>query len=227
MIVYGKQIFFYIVQKHRELIRAVYVTKQLDTSVYQELRRLNVPIRRIDNKKAQALSRGGNHQGFLLEIEEYRFTPFENVKDERFLVILYNITDVGNIGSLVRTAYALGVDGVVVTGLKQLQMSGVIRRSSGAALDMPIALETNLLQVMKELQDRAFHIYGATMEGEDIRKVATHTPKALLLGSEGEGLPKKALERCDTLVKVVMRRDFDSLNVAAAGAILIDRMRDE
>lgn len=227
MIVYGKQVFFHILKKHPEIIRSVYVAKRIDKAIIDAIRRSKVPLRYIDNKKAQQLSRGGNHQGLLLEIEDFAFTPFENVKDEHFLVILYGITDVGNIGSIVRTAYALGVDGVVVSGLKHLEMSGVIRRSSGAALDLPIVLETNLLKVIKELQDRNFHIYGATMDGKDIRKVQIASKKALLLGSEGEGLPRKALERCDTNVQVAMARDFDSLNVAAAGAILIDRMRDE
>ncbi len=227
MVVYGKQIFFYLLQKHPELIKKVLVTKPLDQRVYNDLRKRGKIVATIDNKKAQALAHGGNHQGVLVEIEEYRFTPFKDVKEQNFFVILSQITDVGNIGSIIRSAYALGVDSVIVTGLRQLKMDGVIRRSSGAALDMPIVMETNIFDVIKELQDQDVKVYGADMSGEDVRKKSFKHKKAIVLGSEGEGLSKKVLHKVDEVVKIVMAREFDSLNVAAAAAIFIDRMRDE
>ncbi len=227
MIVYGKRIFAYLLARHSEMIRRIYALKELDTKSFAQLKKLGVPVVRIDNKKAQALSRGGNHQGILVEIEDFHFAPFEEIKEGDFIVVLHGITDVGNIGSIVRTAYALGVDGIVVSGLKQLEMSGVVRRSSGAALDMPIALRENLLEVIKELQDRGLRVYAADMSGGDLRKERFGSKRALVLGSEGVGIPRKALERCDKTLRIVMERDFDSLNVAAAAAIFIDRMRDE
>jgi len=227
MIVYGKQVFLYILERHPELIQRVYVTKPLEKELFGRLRRAGIEVVTIDNKKAQSLSRGGNHQGVLLEIEEFRFTPFAQIKESSFLVVLHGVTDVGNIGSIVRTAYALGVDGVVISGLKQLKMSGVIRRSSGAALDMPIALKENIFDLIKELQDVGMHVYGADMGGEDVRSAQVAPRRAIVLGSEGEGIPKKALQKCDKTLKITMERPFDSLNVAAAAAIFIDRMRDE
>ncbi len=143
------------------------------------------------------------------------------------MVVLFGVSDVGNIGSIVRSAYALGADGLVVSGMKSLNMEGVIRRSSGAALDMPIALEPNVLDLMKELKDVGFTLFCADMEGTDVRKWRFEGKRAILLGSEGEGLPHKVVRKCDESLKIVMKRDFDSLNVAAAAAIFIDRMRDE
>lgn len=227
MIVYGKQIFFYIIQRHPKLIKRVLLSKKIAPKLLQEVKRLNIPIETIDNKKAQALSRGGNHQGFLLEIEEFRFTPFKDIKQESFLVVLYGVTDVGNIGSIVRSAYALGADGLVLSGIKSMQMAGVIRKSSGAALDLPIALKSNIFDLIKELHDCATTIYCAHMDGEDVRALSFCHKRAIILGSEGEGINKKVLKRCDQRIKIEMKRDFDSLNVAAAAAIFIDRMRDE
>ncbi|SMC08365.1 23S rRNA (guanosine(2251)-2'-O)-methyltransferase RlmB [Nitratiruptor tergarcus] len=226
MIVYGKQIFTYIVDKHPHIIKHVYVSKELDKKDFAKLRALGIKVVRVDNKKAQSLSRGGNHQGVLLEIDDFLFATLQSIKEESFLVLLYGVTDVGNIGSIVRSAYALGAGGVVVSGLKSLKMEGVIRRSSGAALDLPIVLYPNLLDLMKELQDSGTKIYGADMQGEDVRKVHFVGKRAILLGSEGEGLPKKALQKCDKRLQIKMEREFDSLNVAAAAAIFIDRMRD-
>ena len=227
MIVYGKQIFLYILRRHPDLIQKVLLSKNIDTKLLQEIRKQNIPIQRIDNKKAQALSRGGNHQGFLMEIEEFSFAPFEDIKSERFLVILYGVTDVGNIGSIVRSAYALGADGLILSGIGSLQMEGVIRRSSGAALDLPIALRSNIFDVIKELKDCQTKIYCADMNGVDVREMKFDKKRAIILGSEGEGIGAKVLSRCDEKLRISMKRPFDSLNVAAAAAIFIDRMRDE
>ncbi len=227
MLVYGKQIFFYLLDRHPDLIKEIYLSKQIDPKLFSKISKLGVTVERVDNKKAQALAKGGNHQGFLLKIKDFVFTEFGQLKQENFLVLLYGITDVGNIGSIVRSAYALGADGLVVSGINSLRMEGVIRTSSGAALDLPIALVPNVYGLIKELKDSQFQVYAADMSGEDVRKVEFWGKRAILLGSEGEGLPKKAIQKCDQTLKIEMKRDFDSLNVSAAAAIFIDRMRDE
>lgn len=227
MIVYGKQVFLYILRHHPELIKKVLLSKNIDTKLLQEIRKQNIEIQKIDNKKAQALSRGGNHQGFLMEIKEFSFARFDDIKSGHFLVILYGVTDIGNIGSIVRSAYALGADGLILSGINSLQMEGVIRRSSGAALDLPIVLRSNIFDVIKELKDCQMQIFCADMSGEDIRNIKFDGKRAIILGSEGEGIGRKVLLRCDRKLKISMKRPFDSLNVAAAAAIFIDRMRDE
>ncbi len=227
MLVYGKQIFFYLLDRHPDLIQEIYLSKQIDPKLFSKISKLGVKVERVDNKRAQALAKGGNHQGFLLNIKDFVFAKLSELKREKFLVLLYGITDVGNIGSIVRSAYALGADGLVVSGINSLRMEGVIRTSSGAALDLPIALVPNVYDLIKELKDSQFQVYAADMSGEDVRKMSFKGKRAILLGSEGEGLPKKAIQKCDQTLKIEMKRDFDSLNVSAAAAIFIERMRDE
>jgi len=225
MIVYGKQIFLYILQKHPGIIKRVFFSKKIDDGVFKKVKNLNISILNIDNKKAQSLSHGGNHQGFLLEIEDFSFSDINSLKEKDFLVILYGITDVGNIGSIIRTSYALGVDGIIITNVKNVKAQGFIRTSSGAALDMPIALYYNAYDLINELKMKNFTIYVASLEGKDVRKARFDKRKALILGSEGEGVPAKLSKKSDHGIKIIMERDFDSLNVSAAAAILIDRMR--
>ena len=135
------------------------------------------------------------------------------------------ITDVGNIGAIVRSAYALGADGVIVTGLKTLPLEPVVRSSTGALFDLPFNVTTNLYDVLTELKNAGHRLYGAVMEGEDVRDIAFEGKRALLLGNEGEGIPARAVRRLDQGVKIAMAHGFDSLNVSAAGAILMERMR--
>lgn len=225
MIIYGKQIFLFMLDKYPQMIEEIYLTKEVDKKLFSRLVKLNVEIKRPDNMKAQALARGGNHQGFLLKVSEYEFTPFSEIKNGDFVLVLAGVTDVGNIGAIVRTAYALGVSGVVISMVKQVNAEGIIRSSSGTMLDMPVALSKDIGTVINELKQSSFSVYGADMSGEDVRDCKFEGKKALVLGSEGMGLTNKVLNMCDKKIKIKMQREFDSLNVSVASALLCDRMR--
>jgi len=225
MIIYGKQVCLYVLEKHFDIIREIYLSKEIDKSIFEKLKKLGKKIVKIDNKKAQALAKGGNHQGFFLEVEEFSFTPFKEIKNYNFLLLLYKITDSGNIGAIIRTAYALGVDGIVICDIKSVKTETIARTSSGALFDMPISLVPNISEVINELKQTGKKIYAANLEGTDIEKIKFTEKKALILGSEGEGIPKKILKKADEAITIKLKKDFDSLNVSAAAAILCYRMR--
>lgn len=226
MLIYGKQVFLYILEKYPDLIEEIILSKEIDKTLFSKISRLNKKIIKVDNQKAQALAKGKNHQGFFLRVKDYELVPFESMKNFNFLVVLVGVTDVGNIGAVIRSAYALGVDGIVISDVKSLNFEGVARTSSGALLDMPICLMPNTLDLMNELKQVDFTLFGATMSGVDVRDVTfNYSKKALFLGSEESGLNKKVLNKIDKKISIVMSRDFDSLNVSTAAAILIDRMR--
>ncbi len=191
--------------------------------MFNKLAKLGVKINRVDNKKAQAMARGGNHQGIIAEVEEIEFTPLKELCKNDFLLVLCGITDVGNIGSIARTAFALGVDGIVISGLNSVNLEGAVRTSSGALFDIPLAFEKNPLEVVNQLRMSKFTAYGSSLDG-DCRIEKRSGKKALFLGSEGEGLSNKIVKSMDKLVKIEMKNGFDSLNVSVAAGILIDRM---
>ena len=225
MILYGKQIFFYIAKHYPDLIEEVYLAKDVDKKVFSTITKLNKKIVKLDPMKAQSMARGGNHQGFLLKTSFIEFADVKDLKKEDFLLVLVGITDVGNIGAIIRSAYAFGVDGVIVSGVSSIAFEGVVRSSSGSALAMPIALFKDTATLVNELKQIGFTTYAADMSGEDIRDVTFKNKKVLFLGSEGEGISNRILKMCDKKLKITMDREFDSLNVSAAAAILCDRMR--
>lgn len=224
MILYGKQIFLYVLKYKADLIKRVYLAKECDKRLFARIKSLNVPIEKLDFKRAQALARGGNHQGFLAQIEPLEFSTLEDIKDKNFLLMLYGLSDVGNIGAICRSAYALGVDGLIVSGIKSLNLEGILRTSSGAVFELPIVLISDGLSAINELKQKNFYLYASVLDGNNIKNVNIKDKKVLILGSEGEGVPKKALSRCDEMVSINMVREFDSLNVSAAAAILCDRI---
>jgi 23S rRNA (guanosine2251-2'-O)-methyltransferase len=221
MIVYGKRIFYYILKNYKNIVNEIILSKKLDTKEFRELQKFNIPIKITDNKKAQSLARGGNHQGYFLDIN---FTPKESkhLKDLKSVLILDNITDMGNIGAIIRTAYSLGVDTIIITGINELKWENVIRMSAGAAIDMPILVIKNILDVINDLKTNKFKIIGADMGGN--KNIEKTEKMALIMGSEGEGFTKKVKSKLDEIASIEMKRNFDSLNVSVASGILMDRI---
>lgn len=225
MIVYGKQVSLYILNNFPEIIEEVYLQKEIDKKLFYRFQNLGKKIVRVDFKKAQSMAKGGNHQGYLLRVKDIGFANFKEIKDSsNFLLILYNITDVGNIGAIVRTAYVFGVDAVIITAQKNFFLEPIIRSSAGAMLNMPMVLYSNALDLINELKMVGFEVYGAGFGGKDIREVKFGQKKAIFLGSEGEGMPGKIVSKMDDKITINMVRSFDSLNVSAASAIICDRI---
>lgn len=223
MVVYGKHIVELILLKYQYLIENIYLAKEVDKSFFGLLKKTKKQIIKLDAKKAQAMARGGNHQGYLLEIKPLEVLEFSKIKEMDFVLVLCGISDVGNLGSIFRSAYALGVDGIVVCGIKDFKQEGVLRASSGAMLGMPFCVVHNPLDVINELKQSDFTLFGTSMQSKDLQN-ALSGKKALFLGSEGYGLSNKILAKMDYNLTIPMKREFDSLNVGVAGAILIDRM---
>ncbi|ACM92222.1 23S rRNA methyltransferase [Nautilia profundicola AmH] len=219
MIVYGKRVVEYIIQKHGNIVKELLIAKKLDKKELNKLKQFKINF--IDNKTAQKISRNGNHQGYFAKID---FTPGEWEITGNKIVILDGVTDMGNIGAITRTAYALGVDLLIITGIKELKWPQVIRTSAGAALDMKILTYHNILDLINILKTKGYIIAGADMGGEC--KIEADK-LALILGNEGEGLKKKVKEKLDKILSIEMKNGFDSLNVSVAAGILIDRITNE
>ena len=224
MIIYGKQVCLHALIEHESAIKTVYVAKKgiLPQKLYEQYKDR---IKFLEERWAQKMSKGGNHQGLLVDMNEILQSDLTSMKKNSFILVLDTLTDTGNIGAIVRTAYALGVDGIIASGVKSLNLAAITRTSSGALLDMPFMIVPNILDVLNELKQVEFEVYGASMEGTALNDCEFKSKKVLVMGSEGDGISKRAKSKIDMMVKIEMQREFDSLNVSAAAAIFIDRMR--
>lgn len=223
MIIYGKQVFLYYLEHHKEKIEEIYLAKEIDKPLFNKIAKCGVKIQKLDFIKAQAMATGGNHQGFLAKVKDYEFCDFNSLKKSDFLLILYNLNDVGNIGAIIRTAYALGACGIVIIA-KDINAANITRTSQGAIVDMKIALSNDALTCINELKQTGFSIIASAKDGKSIVGYKKEGKKALILGNESEGIPNKILSKCDEIVGIKMSNNFDSLNVGAACAILCDRI---
>ncbi|ARR02803.1 rRNA methyltransferase, TrmH family, group 3 [Campylobacter vicugnae] len=225
MIIYGKQLFLHLLKHHKDKLEEIYLAKEVQKDIFNQIAKVGLKIQKVDNQKAQALARGGNHQGFLAKVKDYEFATLNEIKKSDYLVILYGLSDVGNIGAITRTAYALGAGGIVIVGKNEnLAMQGVVRASSGAAYELPIVLCSDGLSLINELKQVGFKIYAANAGGKSAKEFKFESKIVLIMGSEGEGIPNKVLQKCDDILGVNMRKDWDSLNVSVAFGILFDRI---
>ncbi len=224
MIIYGKQLFLHVLKNYPDRLKKVYLSKECDKKLFSTIADATSDIVRVDNKIAQSLSRGGNHQSFIAEIKDLEYSDFQTVKNANFLVILNEITDVGNIGAIIRSAYSFGADAVIISGIKSINLEAIIRTSSAAVFELPIVLYPSTADMVNELKQVGFTTYGADKGGINVCTVKFDKKIALMMGSEGDGIKKRIKDKLDKIISIKMARDFDSLNVSAATAVICDRI---
>ncbi|MDP3014354.1 MAG: 23S rRNA (guanosine(2251)-2'-O)-methyltransferase RlmB [Candidatus Subteraquimicrobiales bacterium] len=236
-IIEGKNAVLEALRGSRKLKKVLIATGLKESAVLDEIKSLakekSVPLFVTDRKKLDGLSRGGVHQGVLAYVEPLAYLHLNkflnSLGEENNIVILLldEVTDPQNLGSLVRTAEAAGVKGIVLTKRRSVGVTpAVVKASAGAIEYVPLIQVSNLVLAIEELKKANFWIIGADMAGEKTYFEADLKGRiCLALGSEGKGLSRLVKEKCDFLVNIPMHGRISSLNVAVAGAILLFEAR--
>ncbi|WP_099555610.1 TrmH family RNA methyltransferase [Hartmannibacter diazotrophicus] len=161
------------------------------------------------------------HQGVALEVEPLPALKTRDLGDARLVLALDQITDPHNVGAILRTATALGVDAVMTTARHSPAESGVLAKSASGALDMmPIIEVRNLGDALEDAKAEGFQVVGLDSEGpESLEETELRAPVLLVLGAEGKGLRQRTREICDTLARLDMPGPIKSLNVSNACAL--------
>ena len=165
-----------------------------------------------------------NHQGIIIDMEDYQYTPLNKILDREDdkILLLDHILDPHNFGAIIRTAVAAGIKTIIIPNDRQVLVnSTVVKTSVGAVFDINIVLVTNLNNTIKILKDNGFWIYGTVMSGEDYREVDYNGKVCLIIGNEEKGMSKLVKESCDFLITIPISPKIDSLNASVAAGILI------
>jgi 23S rRNA (guanosine2251-2'-O)-methyltransferase len=194
-----------------------------------------LPVYERPRAELDAISRGARHEGVVMIAGPYGYASLEDgvlakARAPATLLCLDEVTDPGNVGSILRTAAAFGVDGIIVPKDRSAPINGTVVRVSMAATELvPIARVTNLARTIDALGRDGFTTVGLDASAEHTLDAIDLTgPVALVLGSEGEGLRRLVRERCTHLARIPMSPPLDSLNVAVATAVaLYERQRQQ
>jgi 23S rRNA (guanosine2251-2'-O)-methyltransferase len=191
-----------------------------------------VRVERVQADVIARQARGGVHQGVVAEVEGgSTYTVEELVSGARgtpLIVVLDGIEDPHNLGAIVRTAEAVGVDGVIVQNRRSAALDGVAAKAAAGALaHVRIAEVVNIARAIEELKTLGVWTTGLAGEATTSYDAVDFTlPSAVVLGAEGTGLRRLVRERCDRLASIPMGGQVGSLNVSvAAGVTLFEAAR--
>ena len=226
MLVYGRNVAERIF-KDENLLKKVRKL-EIEEKYYSKIKNLlgklpNNKIKIARNHEIDNLIKD-NHQGIIIDMEGYQYTPLDKVlkRGDDKVLILDHILDPHNFGAIIRTAVAAEFNAIIVPNYRQVLVnSTVVKTSVGAVFDINIVLVTNLNNTIKILKDNGFWIYGTVMNGEDYRNVDYDEKTCLIIGNEEKGMSKLVKESCDFLITIPISPKIDSLNASVAAGILI------
>lgn len=223
MYVFGKNVANELIKKN-EKIKKVYIYKNFqDKNIISDLQKKNISITYCEKNELDKLA-NGNHQGIILSIPDYEYCDVSKmVNDENALiVILDHLEDPHNLGAIIRTSEAAGVNGIIIPKDRSVSVnSTVMKVSAGALENMNIACVTNLNNTIKYLKENGFWIVGTDMNGTPYDEIDYKGKIAIVVGNEGNGMSKLVSESCDFIASIPMRGKINSLNASVATGIII------
>ena len=223
MYVFGKNVAEEVIKKN-EKIKKAYIYKDFnDKNLISALQKLKISIVYCEKYELDKLA-NGNHQGIILSIPDYEYCdPSEMISaDDSLIVILDHIEDPHNLGAIIRTCEAAGVNGIIIPKDRSVLVnSTVMKVSAGALENVEIACVTNLNNTIKYLKDNGFWIVGTDMKGTSYDKIDYSGKTAIIIGNEGKGMSKLVRESCDFIASIDMRGTINSLNASVATGIVV------
>ena len=220
MLAYGKNVLLMMNPKE---IKKVYISKN-DVEIKSFLKENKIHFVVTSNDVLNKMVKG-NHQGVVIEREEFKYFELKDIQDEEFLVILDHLEDPHNFGAIIRTAEAAGIKTIIIPKDRSVSVNDtVIKTSVGTTSNVKIVKVTNIAETIKKLQKEGYFVYGTSMDGKDCRDVDFSGKKVLIIGNEGKGISKIVEEKCDEIISIPMKGEVNSLNASVAAGILIFKM---
>ena len=189
-----------------------------------------IPVVEIDKRKLDEMSERGNHQGVIAQIPPVDYVSVEDIlkraeeKGEApFIVVLDEVEDPHNLGSVIRCANGAGVHGIIIPKHRSTGITATVAKvSAGACFYTPVARVTNLVRTIQDLKKKGIWFYGADMDGEkSVFETDFSGGCGIIVGNEGKGISRLVKEECDFLVQIPMRGEIQSLNASVSAGIFM------
>jgi 23S rRNA (guanosine2251-2'-O)-methyltransferase len=194
----------------------------------EDCRKIGIPVRFVQRTELDRMAGNAAHQGVVAVTSAKQYSDLDDVVGAKrgqfsLIVVLDGVEDPHNLGAILRTADAAGVDGVVIPERRAAGVTGTVTKASaGASEHLPIAKVTNISRTVEELKDRNIWTVGLDERGSQTYDAIDYNMDcALVLGAEGKGLHDLVKRKCDFLVSIPVLGKVPSLNVSVAGAVVL------
>jgi len=204
--------------------------KTLTQPIVAEAKKSGIIVQFVDKRKLDSLAPGVTHQGVVAQAAAFAYVDVEEIlerakqRDEiPFILLLDEIEDPHNLGSILRTAECTGVHGVIIPKRRAAGLTAtVLKTSAGAAEHVPVARVTNLAQTIDKLKEAGVWVAGTDVSAsQDVYKMKFDMPLVVVIGNESKGMGRLIKEKCDFLVKLPMLGQLNSLNASVAAGVLM------
>lgn len=197
-------------------------------------REAGVIIQEVDRARLDQLAEGRNHQGVIAMAAAHKYAEVDDIfakaqakGEDPLILVLDGIEDPQNLGSLLRTADAVGAHGIIIPERRAAGLTETVAKVSAGAVEyVPVARVVNIARTLEELKEKGVWVVGTHQDARELYHQARLTgPLAVVIGSEGKGIGRLISEKCDFMVRLPMLGHVTSLNAAVAGAILVYEIR--
>lgn len=219
--------------KSGRTINKVFLQDHLTPKTAQHIQKLakeqGVIVKKVPKQKLDQLVEG-THQGIAASVAAYDYFEIDDLfkraeekQEEPFFILLDEIEDPHNLGSILRTADAVGCHGVIIPKRRAVGLTATVAKTSAGAIEyVPVVRVTNMAQTIETLKARNVWVVGTEAEADkDYRELERDLPIALVMGNEGKGMSRLVREKCDWTIKLPMEGKVSSLNASVAGSLLL------
>lgn len=215
-------------------IEKIYIQRDINhPQLVREIKDSRIQYQFVDRAAMDRMSKSKNHQGFIAFATDFKYHSLEailvaaqNKGSQPLLLILDGIEDPHNLGSIIRTAECMGVDGIIIPKNRAATVNDtVVRVSAGATNHIKVCRVTNINQEIEYLKSKSFWVYAVEIGGVNIAQTNLTGPVALVMGGENTGVRHLTLNLCDSVVSIPMGGRTNSLNVGSATAIALYEVR--
>lgn len=226
-----------VLRRAADRVDEVVVEGDLSDSQFEEIASLigrhGLALRNVSADELDRLAEGGNHQRVAVKVSSYPYRQLHDVIDEKrdghaCIAALAQVQDPGNLGAIMRSAAALGVEAVMIPKHRSAQMTpAVVRASAGMAFHVPLVMVTNLARALRTLKEEGYWVVGTVAEkAQPMWELDWEMDAVVVLGGEHQGMRPGVEKECDFRVHIPLSPGVESLNVSAAAAITFyDRWR--
>lgn len=197
-------------------------------TILREAKKTDCIVNFVKKERLDQMSETGKHQGVIAYAAAYEYGTVEEMlerakekNEQLFLILLDNIEDPHNLGSIIRTANQVGAHGVIIPKRRAVGLTATVAKASAGAINYtPVAKVTNLVKTMDELKKQGMWFVCGDMGGDSMYSLDLTGPMGVVIGNEGEGVSRLVKENCDFVATIPMFGDIDSLNASVAMGVL-------